>query len=91
MPKVTRKGGGSALPSRRVLFGDIVRAAVRAAGDVPVTVKTRIGIDASTSPTSRPAGSPQDEGAAAIALHGRTAEQLYSGAADWRHRRLARR
>src|SRR4029450_2965344 len=45
-PKVTGKGGGSALPWRRVLFRDIVRSAVRAAGDVPVTVKTRIGMDA---------------------------------------------
>src|SRR5690349_6524930 len=46
VPKVTRKGGGSALPWRRRLFENIVRAAVRAARDVPVTVKTRVGIDA---------------------------------------------
>ncbi len=85
VPKVTRKGGGSALPWRRVLFRDIVRAAVRAAGDVPVTVKTRVGIDA-THHTYADAGRiAQDEGAAAITLHGRTADQLYSGTADWSH------
>ena len=83
VPKVTRKGGGSALPWRRVLFGDIVRAAVRAAGDVPVTVKTRIGIDADHVTYLDAGRIAQDEGAAAITLHGRTADQLYSGTADW--------
>ena len=85
VPKVTRKGGGSALPWRRVLFGDIVRAAVRAAGDVPVTVKTRIGIDADHVTYLDAGRIAQDEGAAAITLHGRTADQLYSGTADWTH------
>jgi nifR3 family TIM-barrel protein len=83
VPKVTRKGGGSALPWRRVLFRDIVRAAVRAAGDVPVTVKTRIGIDADHVTYLDAGRIAQDEGAAAITLHGRTADQLYSGTADW--------
>jgi nifR3 family TIM-barrel protein len=83
VPKVTRKGGGSALPWRRVLFRDIVRAAVRAAGDVPVTVKTRIGIDAEHVTYLDAGRIAQDEGAAAITLHGRTADQLYSGTADW--------
>ena len=83
VPKVTRKGGGSALPWRRVLFRDIVRAAVRAAGDVPVTVKTRIGIDAEHVTYLEAGRIAQDEGAAAITLHGRTADQLYSGTADW--------
>ena len=47
VPKVTRKGGGAALPWRIELFDDIVDGAVRAAGGaVPVTVKMRIGIDA---------------------------------------------
>jgi nifR3 family TIM-barrel protein len=83
VPKVTRKGGGAALPWRRRLFADIVRAAVRAAGDVPVTVKTRIGID-SRHVTYLDAGRiAEAEGAAAITLHGRTADQLYSGTADW--------
>ncbi len=83
VPKVTRKGGGSALPWRRVLFRDIVRAAVRAAGDVPVTVKTRIGIDAEHVTYLDAGRIAEDEGAAAITLHGRTADQLYSGTADW--------
>jgi nifR3 family TIM-barrel protein len=83
VPKVTRKGGGSALPWRRVLLRDIVRAAVRAAGDVPVTVKTRIGIDADHVTYLDAGRIAQDEGAAAITLHGRTADQLYSGTADW--------
>ena len=83
VPKVTRKGGGSALPWRRVLFRDIVRSAVRAAGDVPVTVKTRIGIDADHVTYLDAGRTAQDEGAAAITLHGRTADQLYSGTADW--------
>ena len=85
VPKVTRKGGGSALPWRRVLFRDIVRSAVRAAGDVPVTVKTRIGIDADHVTYLEAGQTAQDEGAAAITLHGRTADQLYSGTADWSH------
>ena len=85
VPKVTRKGGGSALPWRRVLFRDIVRSAVRAAGDVPVTVKTRIGIDADHVTYLDAGRTAQDEGAAAITLHGRTADQLYSGTADWSH------
>ncbi|MBB3082557.1 tRNA dihydrouridine synthase DusB [Geodermatophilus sabuli] len=83
VPKVTRKGGGSALPWRRVLFRRIVRAAVAAAGDVPVTVKTRIGIDADHVTYLDAGRIAQDEGAAAVTLHGRTADQLYSGTADW--------
>jgi nifR3 family TIM-barrel protein len=83
VPKVTRKGGGAALPWRRRLFADIVRAAVRAAGDVPVTVKTRIGIDAGHVTYLDAGRIAEAEGAAAITLHGRTADQLYSGTADW--------
>jgi nifR3 family TIM-barrel protein len=85
VPKVTRKGGGSALPWRRRLFGNIVRAAVGAAGDVPVTVKTRIGIDADHVTYLEAGRIAEDAGAAAITLHGRTADQLYSGTADWSH------
>ncbi|RZU31017.1 tRNA dihydrouridine synthase DusB [Blastococcus saxobsidens] len=83
VPKVTRKGGGSALPWRRVLLRNIVREAVRAAKDVPVTIKTRIGIDADHVTYLDAGRIAQDEGAAAITLHGRTADQLYSGTADW--------
>ena len=85
VPKVTRKGGGSALPWRRRLFGDIVSRAVRAAGDVPVTVKTRVGIDPPHHTYLDAGRIAQDAGAAAITLHGRTADQLYSGTADWSH------
>ena len=58
---------------------------MRGAGDVPVTVKLRIGVDdAPHARSSTPGASPSDEGAAAVALHARTAEQHYSGRADWR-------
>jgi nifR3 family TIM-barrel protein len=82
-PKVTRRGGGAALPAHHVLFGNIVRAAVRAAGSIPVTVKMRTGLDDSTLTYLEAATAAADSGAAAIALHARTAEQLYSGRADW--------
>jgi nifR3 family TIM-barrel protein len=83
--KVTKKGGGGVLPVHRVLFRDVVRAAVGAAGDgaVPVTVKTRIGVDADRVTYLEAGRIAEDEGAAAIALHARTVEQLYSGTADW--------
>ena len=81
--KVTRRGGGAALPVKVGAFARVVGAAVRAAGPVPVTVKMRMGVDARTL-TYLPAGrAAQEEGAAAVTLHARTAEQLYSGAADW--------
>ncbi|NYH78818.1 nifR3 family TIM-barrel protein [Actinopolyspora biskrensis] len=85
VPKVTRKGGGSALPYKRRLFGEIVHAAVRAAepAGIPVTVKFRVGID-DEHITHLDAGRiAEDTGAAAVALHGRTAAQRYSGTADW--------
>lgn len=82
-PKVTKRGGGAALPVRAGLVGQIVAAAVGAAGTVPVTVKMRKGVD-DTHLTYLAAGrAARDAGAAAIALHARTAEQLYSGEADW--------
>lgn len=81
--KVTRKGGGAALPVRRALFASILGAAVEAAGPVPFTVKMRLGLN-DTHLTYLEAGHiAEDQGAAAVALHARTAEQLYSGAADW--------
>ena len=83
MKKVTRHGGGAALPWKRSLCRSIVRAAVSAAGDVPVTLKFRVGIDDSTTTFYDTARIAQDEGCRAVALHARTASQLYSGAADW--------
>ena len=85
VPKVTRKGGGSAIPYKRRLFRSIVAAAVRATEgtDVPVTVKMRVGID-DEHHTHLDAGRiAAEEGAAAVALHARTAAQRYSGRADW--------
>jgi nifR3 family TIM-barrel protein len=85
VPKVTRRGGGAALPFKRRLFGQIVAAAVRATEgtDIPVTVKFRIGID-DAHHTHLDAGViAESEGAAAVALHARTAAQRYSGTADW--------
>ncbi len=81
--KVTKKGGGAALPVHRVLFRRVVAAAVGAAGSTPVTVKLRVGVD-DAHPTFIEAGrAAEDEGAAAVALHARTAEELYGTAADW--------
>ena len=85
VPKVTRRGGGAALPYKRRLFGQIVAAAVRATEGtgIPVTVKFRVGID-EAHPTFLDAGRiAEQEGAAAVALHARTAAQRYSGSADW--------
>ncbi|HTZ43806.1 MAG TPA: tRNA dihydrouridine synthase DusB [Jatrophihabitans sp.] len=84
VPKVTRRGGGSALPWRINLFSAIVGAAVEAAaGELPVTVKMRVGVDADHL-TYREAGlRAQDAGAAYVALHGRTAADFYGGQADW--------
>ncbi|OBB77590.1 tRNA dihydrouridine synthase DusB [Mycolicibacterium monacense] len=85
VPKVTKRGGGAALPYKRKLFGQIVRAAVTATEgtDIPVTVKFRIGID-DAHHTHLDAGRiAAEEGAAAVALHARTAAQRYSGTADW--------
>jgi nifR3 family TIM-barrel protein len=85
VPKVTRRGGGAALPFKRRLFGQIVAAAVRATAGtgIPVTVKFRIGID-DAHHTHLDAGRiAAEEGAAAVALHARTAAQRYSGTADW--------
>jgi nifR3 family TIM-barrel protein len=83
VPKVTRRGGGSALPWRRKLFARIVQQAVAAAGDIPVTVKMRKGIDDDHLTYVDAGLAAQDAGVAAVALHGRTAAQRYSGTADW--------
>ena len=81
--KVTVRGGGCALPFHRVLFRDIVRAAVRNAGNLPVTIKMRIGIDADHETYLEAGRIARDEGVAAVALHARTGAQGYSGQADW--------
>ncbi|MFG1843398.1 tRNA dihydrouridine synthase DusB [Micromonospora sp. NPDC049175] len=85
VPKVTRRGGGAALPWRRRLFARLVRAAVDAAAPagVPVTVKMRKGIDDDHLTYVEAGLAAQEAGVAAVALHGRTAAQRYSGTADW--------
>jgi tRNA-dihydrouridine synthase len=84
-PKVTRHGGGAALPWRTRLYADIVAAAVASAGDVPVTVKTRLGIDDDHHTYLEAGRIAADLGVAAVALHARTAEQRYGPPADWEH------
>ena len=85
VPKITRKGGGAALPWKRRLLADILTAAVEAARPygIPVTMKTRKGIDDEHLTFLEAGRTAQECGAAAIALHGRTAVQHYSGRADW--------
>ena len=85
VPKVTRRGGGSALPWRRKLFGRIVKQAVEAAAPagIPLTIKMRKGIDEDHLTYVEAGLIAQEAGVAAVALHARTAEQRYSGTADW--------
>jgi nifR3 family TIM-barrel protein len=85
VPKVTRKGGGAALPYKRKLFTSIVEAAVNAAKPfgIPVTVKMRIGIDSDHITYLDAAQSAANLGVAWVALHARTAAQMYEGKADW--------
>lgn len=87
VPKVTKKGGGAALPWKLDLFTDIMTAVMQAVKEtdtnVPVTIKMRVGID-DEHLTYRDAGRiAEDAGVAAVALHGRTQAQHYSGHADW--------
>ncbi len=83
VPKVTRKGGGAALPWKQDLFAAIVAAAVRAAGEIPVSVKMRKGIDDEHLTYLDAGKAARDAGVVAVALHARTAEEYYSGRADW--------
>jgi nifR3 family TIM-barrel protein len=85
VPKVTRKGGGGALPWKRGLLAEILAHAVAAATpyDVPVTMKTRKGLDDDHLTYLDAGRIAQESGVAAIALHGRTVQQAYSGEADW--------
>lgn len=83
VPKVTRRGGGAALPWKLGLFRLIVARAVEAAGPLPVTVKLRLGIDAEHLTYLDAAEAAVEAGAAAITLHARTAAEHYSGQAHW--------
>ena len=81
--KVTSKGGGAAIPAKPRLLANIVRAAVKNAGRVPITIKFRIGIDDRVTTFLDAGRVGQEEGVVAVALHARTAAQLYDGAARW--------
>jgi len=85
VPKVTRRGGGAALPYKRRLFSAIVESAVKAASKygIPVTVKMRVGIDDQYQTYLESAKSAADLGVTWVALHARTAAQLYEGRSDW--------
>jgi nifR3 family TIM-barrel protein len=83
VPKVTRKGGGAALPWKLGLFREIVTRAAAAAGDIPLTVKMRKGIDTDHLTFLDAGRIAEDAGVAAVALHARTAAEFYSGEADW--------
>jgi nifR3 family TIM-barrel protein len=82
---VTRKGGGAAIPVKPRLLSSIVRAAVRSAGEVPVTIKFRLGISDGILTFLDAGHVAQEEGCAAVGLHARTAAQLYDGEARWVH------
>mgnify|MGYP002654860070 FL=1 len=83
--KVTRKGGGAAVPVKRNLTRAIMRAAVKAAEPygVPITCKFRIGINDDIITFLDTGKAAEEEGIAMIALHARTAEQHYAGSAHW--------
>jgi len=83
VPKVTKKGGGAALPWKKSLFRQIVEGAVSAAGAIPVTVKMRKGIDENHLTYKEAGKAAEGAGVASIALHARTAAEFYSGTADW--------
>jgi nifR3 family TIM-barrel protein len=83
VPKVTRKGGGAALPWKLGLFREIVERAVEAAGDLPLTIKMRKGIDSDHLTYLEAGRIAEGAGVASIALHARTAAEFYSGHADW--------
>ena len=83
VPKVTRRGGGAAIPLKPRLLRRIIRAAVAHAGPVPVTIKFRIGLSDGLQTYLDTGRIAEEEGCAAVALHARTAAQLYAGEARW--------
>ncbi|HBX82306.1 MAG: tRNA dihydrouridine synthase DusB [Propionibacteriaceae bacterium] len=85
VPKVTRRGGGGVLPWKRNRLAEILTATVAAADayGVPVTIKTRLGIDEEHETFLDAGRIAEDAGCAAIALHARSVQQAYGGVADW--------
>ncbi len=83
VPKVVKSGDGSALMRDPAKAAAIVRAVIEGAGGLPVTVKTRTGWDKGSVNCVEFCKALEDAGAAAVAVHGRTRTQMYSGRADW--------
>src|SRR4030095_6192781 len=83
VPKVTRRGGGAAIPLKPNLLQAIVRAAVSNSEHIPVTIKFRTGVNDNLITSPHRGRVAQEEGCAAVGLHARTAAQLYHGLADW--------
>lgn len=85
VPKVTRRGGGSALPWKSDLFRDLIHRVVQVCSEsnIPVTAKIRVGIDADHTTFLDAARIAEDEGCAAVTLHARTTAEYYGGHSDW--------
>ena len=85
VPKVTRRGGGSALPWKTDLFREIIQRVVKvcSAANIPVTAKIRVGIDHSHETFMEAGHIAQEEGCAAVTLHARTTAEYYGGHSDW--------
>lgn len=83
VPKIVKNGEGSALMRSLPLAKKIIEAVVKSAGDVPVTVKMRLGWDMGSICVIDLAKIAEDSGAAAICVHARTRSQMYSPSADW--------
>jgi len=82
MPKITANGAGSALLREPKLLSEIIKAVVKST-NIPVTVKIRSGWDKNSINAVETAKICEDSGAAAVSVHARTREQMYSGRADW--------
>lgn len=85
VPKVTRRGGGSALPWKTDLFREIIQRVVRVCGEanIPVTAKIRVGIDHDHETFHEAGRIVQEEGCKAVTLHARTTAEYYGGHSDW--------
>ncbi len=85
VPKVTRRGGGSALPWKTDLFAELISRVVRVCepASIPVTAKIRVGIDHEHETFLEAGRLAQEEGCAAVTLHARTTAEYYGGHSDW--------
>lgn len=85
VPKVTRRGGGSALPWKTDLFTELISRVVRvcSGAGIPVTAKIRVGIDHDHETFHEAGHIAQEEGCAAVTLHARTTAEYYGGHSDW--------